>query len=83
MMRINMQPGGEPAKRVALLLRLTSFRSNTKAALMAHFVNGQSLDMAAYMHDMTEGNLQRAINRLNDVAAVVEEIKELDWRHLK
>lgn len=80
-MLIPMQAGGESLERVELLFKLTKLGENTKRALVAHFVEGQSVALAA-VGNVQEPNLARAIKCLNEVNDIVENIKHLDLYHL-
>jgi hypothetical protein len=76
--------GGESAERVELLLQLTSIRSeDIQDALADHLVRGLSDATAAGINGLTQSNFKRALDKLEEVAATVERIKEIDWRHLK
>jgi hypothetical protein len=82
MLLIPMQAGGEKLKRVKLLLSLCQFGTDTDGALIAHFVHGQPIKLAAFMHDLQRPNLARSIKTLNDVNQTVEQIKHDDLYHL-
>jgi hypothetical protein len=76
--------GGESTERLELLLSLTSITSNdAKDALMEHLVRGIGAASAAALNGMTQSNFSRALKTVELVAATVERIKEIDWRHLK
>ncbi len=78
---------GESEARLSLLLSLTNIRSEpTIQALRDHLqkdLRGLDEARAAALNGIELSNFSRAFKALNDVAAVVEKIKELDWRHLK
>ncbi|MFC4654357.1 PapB/FocB family fimbrial expression transcriptional regulator [Rheinheimera marina] len=76
--------GGETAERLNLLLALTKITSDdVKTALADYLVTGLSDATAANLNGLSHSNLKRALAKLQAVAATVEKIKELDWRHLK
>jgi hypothetical protein len=76
--------GSEPAARVELLLSLTRINSeDVKAALRDHLVKGVSDSNAIAIHGITKSNFSRALKRLNEVAAIVEQIKDIDWEKFK
>ena len=76
--------GMEPAERVEILLSLTSIKSeNIREAVRAYLVEGKSRGFAAGLNDIPEGNLTRALDKLNVVAGKIEQIKELDWKKFK
>jgi hypothetical protein len=77
-----MQPGSEKEARIKLLLSLCRFNENTQAALVAHFVNGQPAELAAYVFDLQRSNLVRSIKTLDEVNHTVEQIKLIDLYHL-
>jgi hypothetical protein len=72
-------PGLESERRVALLLSLTSIKSENKiGALVDHLCKGRPLDMSAMLNDVDEKNFKRTLKTLNAVALIVEQIKECD-----
>ena len=74
-----LSKGLEPEERINLLLQLTKIGSeNIKSALVDHLTKGLTENDAAMLNDVPQQNFNRALNRLNDVAGVVEQIKELD-----
>lgn len=74
-----LSKGLEPELRVNLLLRLTKIGSqNIKSALVDHLTKGLTENDAAMLNDVSQQNFNRALKRLNVVAGVVEQIKELD-----
>lgn len=76
--------GREPERRIELLIMLTDMSSeNVKEALKLHLSKGLTQELAAYMQSVPQGNVSRAVDTLNDVATIVEEIKQIDWSHLK
>jgi hypothetical protein len=76
--------GIEPQARVDLIMQLTKIGSeNIRSALIDHLSKGLSENDAAMLNDVPQQNFNRALKRLNEVAAVVEEIKELDWDKFK
>jgi hypothetical protein len=78
--------GGEDADRLDLIISLTKITSeNVQQALIDHFKKGSGLaaETAAALNGVQLSNFTRAATRLEEVAASVERIKEIDWRHLK
>jgi hypothetical protein len=76
--------GSEPAKRVELLLSLTRIDSeDVKDALRDHLVKGMNDANAIAIHGINKSNFSRALSRLNEVAGVVEQIKDIDWEKFK
>ncbi|QFI37590.1 hypothetical protein FR932_06915 [Moritella marina ATCC 15381] len=72
--------GLEHEERINLLLQLTKIGSeNIKSALVDHLTKGLTENDAAMLNDVPQQNFNRALKRLNDVAGVVEKVKELDW----
>ena len=71
--------GGYNPKKLELLLSLTSIRSeDIRAAISDHLVRGASIDLAAALNLVDAGNLKRSLKKLNEVARVVEEVKNID-----
>ncbi|MPY26940.1 PapB/FocB family fimbrial expression transcriptional regulator [Shewanella sp. YLB-07] len=76
-------PGGEQPKRLQLLLLLTKIKSEPQiAALTEHYVNGLPAERAAARFMIEKSNLSRAQTRLEEVASIIEQIKEIDWSQL-
>ena len=72
--------GQESEKRVSLLLELTRIDSDeVRQALRGHLTDGMSLKDAPMLSGIKQQNFNRALKRLNEIAATVEQIKELDW----
>lgn len=72
--------GGNSEKRVDLLLKLKSFRSDDmKAAIKSYLVDGLGESAAAALNSVDRNNLIKAIDKLNEIAQVVEKIKEHDY----
>lgn len=76
--------GSEPEPKLDLLLSLTRITSEpTIAALKLHYTTGLDPERCAARHFIELSNLMRALNTLNSIMGVIEEIKELDWeKHL-
>ena len=73
-------PGHESADRVALLLSLTSIRSEgIQGAIHDHLVKGHAVAQAAALNGERDNNIRRALVVLEQVADTVERIKEIDW----
>lgn len=79
--------GGESETRLTLLLSLTKISSEpTIQALRDHLQKDwRALDeaRAAALNGTELSNFSRALSTLNHVAGIVEQIKEIDWQHLK
>ena len=79
--------GMEDAERFDILLSFTRIDSDdVKAALRDHLVKpaegkpgGFSKTSAAQFNNVDVSNFDRALKRLNAVAAKVERVKEIDW----
>lgn len=73
--------GMESPERFELLVSLTGLRSiNQIGALRDYLVKGVPLDAAMVLHGVTnKSNLERDLDKINDVATTVEKIKEIDW----
>lgn len=72
--------GGESAQRFELLLKLTKIESEQiSAALYDCYVKGVKSGTAAITNDTKAGNVSRAMESLEERAAIVEAIKEIDW----
>lgn len=76
-------PGGESLERLKLLITLTSIRSEDKiGALTAYYSQGHQEDYACMLFDLDVSNFRKACKTIDDVAATVESIKQLDWKGL-
>ena len=74
--------GGQSLKRLELLLKLTLIKSdNMKDALKSYLVDGMSESAVAALHSVDRNNFIRTLSKLNDKAAIVEGIKEIDWAY--
>ena len=73
--------GSESPERFDLLVSLTGLRSQSQiGALRDHLVKGVPLDAAMVLYGVTnKSNLERDLDKINDIATTVEKIKELDW----
>lgn len=76
-------PGFESPERIELMLSLTKISSeNLINALMLHYTVTYLESApwrAAIRHNVQLSNFVRGQERLEEVAAIVEKIKELDW----
>jgi len=73
----------EPLLRVLLLLELTRIDSeDLRTAIVEHLSGGMSLKTAAETNGIKQQNFNRALKRVNEVATVVEKIKQIDWAKL-
>lgn len=82
-----LMAGFESPKRIELMLSLTKISSeNLIKALMFHYTVTYLESApwrAAIKHDVQLSNFVRGQERLEEVAAIVEAIKEIDWeKHL-
>ena len=76
--------GGESNERVELLLSLTKINSEPlRDSIVDHLCVGHAEKDAVLLNGVTQSNFNRAMKKLNDVAGIVEKIKELDWERLK
>lgn len=76
--------GGEDSETVELLLSLTRIDSDdVKSALKDFIATGLSANTACDMRGIELSNFNRALNRLEQVAATVERLIEKRFRHLK
>lgn len=76
--------GNEPPERLELLFKLIGrMGENTQEALIDHLCKGHPESLSASMNDLTKPNFSRSLTRLNEVAGIVEEIKEIDWEKFK
>jgi len=73
--------GTQSKERLELLLRPTKIKSECiKSALYDHLVSGFDVSNAASMNDIAQQNLDRALIKLEVIASIFEEVKELDER---
>jgi hypothetical protein len=76
--------GHESKERIELLLQLTKINSDSvRDSITVHLINGFSESDAASIKCVSLSNFNRALARLNEVAGIVEQIKEIDLHHLK
>jgi len=76
--------GCESVERVKLLISLTSISSEPiSEAILDHLCKGHDEAAAVMLNGTTQSNFNRAMSRLNEVAGIVEKIKELDWDKFK
>ncbi len=74
-------PGHEPAEKIHILVALTRMTSKPQIeALTEHYVNGLALERASIRFDTDLANLTRAQKRLEEVASLIEQVKEIDWQ---
>jgi hypothetical protein len=75
----DLQAGIVEQTRLKLLLKLTKIDSKRLiSALERVLVHGSPEETAAYMEDVQPKSVRRALSRLNEVNAIVEQIKEFD-----
>lgn len=71
--------GGYNPQKLELMLSLTSIRSeDIRASIHNHLVDGCAVDLAAALNGADVANLKRALKKLNEIASIVEEIKNID-----
>lgn len=76
--------GSESKERVELLLSLTKINSEPlRNSITDHLCGGHPDKYAYSINDVAQSNFARAMKTLNEVAGVVEAIKELDWAKMK
>lgn len=81
---MKLVPGTETKERLGLLLKLTRVASEEKRqALFDHFVNGWPLEGAADLNGVDVSNFKKTVKKLNEVQAVVCQIEDIDFRHLR
>lgn len=71
--------GGESAERFKLLLSLTKIKEPISSALFDYYVKGVSSGNAAQLRGIKHSNVSRGMESLEERAAIVEAIKQLDW----
>lgn len=72
-------PGTLNADRLALLISLTSIRSeDIIEGLNWHLCRGHQLATAAALAQVPQNNLGRALDKVETVAGIVEQIKQHD-----
>lgn len=77
-------PAQESPEKVRLVISLTSIRSKPQIkALHRYFVDGYNAAACAEVEGITASNFQRAIDKVQEVSKVVDEIKEIDWARFK
>ena len=75
--------GHESQERFNLIISLTSISSESIInALSDHLVNGYNEKMAYMANGVPQQNFNRALNKLNAVAGIIEQIKVIDYNHL-
>jgi len=76
--------GHETIKRVNLLFKLTKISSeDMRETIKDHLCKGHSESFAVGLNGVTQSNFNRTLMKLNEVASIVEEIKEDDWAKFK
>lgn len=77
--------GMESPERFELLVSLTSLRSENQInALRDHLVKCVPIEVVMVLYGITnKSNLERDLDKVNDVATTVEKIKECDWAKFK
>ena len=72
--------GMESETRVSLLLELTKIRSEQLTdAIYDHLCKGHASSVAAALNNITEGQVARAMVKLNDINDIVIKIEECDF----
>ena len=71
--------GGYNPQKLELLLSLTSIRSeDVIGAIRDHLIKGAPIEAASQWNYADAGNTKRALKKLNEVARIVEECKNID-----
>lgn len=71
--------GGYNPQKLELLISLTSIRSeDVIGAIRDHLIKGASIEAASQWNYADAGNTKRALKKLNEVARIVEECKNID-----
>ncbi|WPC72960.1 adhesin biosynthesis transcription regulatory family protein [Vibrio porteresiae] len=79
-----MIQGLEKKERLELLISLTNIRSESQiTALERYFVDGLNFEAAAAIAEIPSSNFKRVLDRVQEIDAVVEKIKEIDWCKFK
>ena len=72
--------GGESAARLNLILSATKISSEpTIDALHDHLVKGIGDAAACALNGVQLSNFNRALKTVNEMAGIIEAVKELDW----
>lgn len=72
--------GGESEKRFQHILSLTQITSDPiRDALYDYYVTGHSESVAAARNGVKKGNLSRNKDIMEEKAATVEAVKDIDW----
>ena len=77
--------GSESPERFDLLIGQTGLRSESQiAALRSYLVKGMALEDAVNFHEIkSKSNLERDLDKVNQVAEFVVKIENLDWEKFK
>ncbi|MGO1190314.1 PapB/FocB family fimbrial expression transcriptional regulator [Vibrio casei] len=71
--------GGESKRRVEILLELTSISSEPIIkAIHRYLVDGYSESELRDIFGISQSNFNRALKKLNNVAELIEEVKDID-----
>ncbi len=74
--------GMESEERIRLLLKLTDISNEEgQDALVMHLKIGTCASVCCVSYNVAAPNFSRALKRLNEVAGIVESIKEIDWKN--
>ena len=75
--------GNMPHRRFNELIKLTGLRSpDVIEALRDHLCRNRSREMSSTLNDVEMSNFNRGFKKLNKVAVIVENIKDMDFEHL-
>ena len=73
-------PGAEKPEKIEVLIKLSNIRSEKMLdAIRYHLLKGSPVSVAAVINEVDESNLRRAMDKLEKVAELVEEAKDIDW----
>jgi hypothetical protein len=76
--------GMESKTRVSLLLKLTKLSSEALIdAIYDHLCSGHASSVAAALNNITEGQVARAMVKLNNINDIVVKIEECDFDRFK
>ncbi|AYV12337.1 MULTISPECIES: PapB/FocB family fimbrial expression transcriptional regulator [Shewanella] len=74
-------PGMESQERFELLISFTDITSEPMiSALQDHYVKGHPASVAAKINGIDPGNLSTNQKSMEQVAARIERVKEIDWQ---
>jgi hypothetical protein len=79
-----LKVGGHNPEKLDLMLSVTRISSEQIIdAIRDRLLRGATIEAAAALNGIPASNLVRALDKLNEVARVIERIKEIDWASFK